>query len=416
MNKKGPIFSIIFTVFIDMLGIGVLIPVIPMLFIAPESSEYLLSAGTSIQSEYIILGLLLCIYPLMQFIAAPILGQLSDRFGRKPILTISLIGTCIGYIIFAIGVFTKNIPLIFISRALDGITGGNISVAQAAIADITEPKNRAKSFGLVGAAFGLGFILGPFIGGILSDSSVVSWFNSAIPFIFTSILAFINVLLVIFRLPETNNHKSTELRLNFFDSLGRVRRAFGDKKLSPLFITNFIYVFGFSFFTGFFGAFLIKKFNFSQSDIGNYFAYIGIWVIITQSFITRYVANKWPEEKVLKWSLIGTGVFILIQISMPYWILLLLVVPFFSISNGLTNSNSIGLISKSSDRNIQGQVLGMNSSVQASASIFPPLLAGFIAGSLNYYSPLIIAGILMIFAGLFFRFIAYKRLTNFFVV
>jgi DHA1 family tetracycline resistance protein-like MFS transporter len=416
MKKRSPIFSIIFTVFIDMLGVGVLIPVIPMLFLVPESTEYLLPIGTSLNSGFVLFGLLLCIFPLMQFISAPILGQLSDRFGRKPILVISLLGTCLGYILFAVGVFTKNIPLIFASRALDGITGGNISVAQAAIADSTEPKDRAKTFGLIGAAFGLGFIIGPFVGGILSDSHVVFWFNSAIPFIFTSVLAFINVLLVIFRFTETNKHKAVDLKLNIFDSIRRVIVAFRDKKLSPLFFTNFLYVSGFTFFTGFFGAFLIKKFGFGQSEIGNYFAYIGIWIVITQAFITRYVSKRLEEKDVLKWSMLGTGIFMVLQVFVPVWYLLLIISPFFAIFNGLSNSNSVGLISKSADKSMQGQVLGMNSSVQALANIFPPLLAGFIAANLSYYSPILIGGFIVIFAGLFFRFVAYRRLHTSFAV
>jgi DHA1 family tetracycline resistance protein-like MFS transporter len=416
MKKRSPIFSIIFTVFIDMLGVGVLIPVIPMLFLVPESTEYLLPIGTSLNSGFVLFGLLLCIFPLMQFISAPILGQLSDRFGRKPILVIALLGTCLGYILFAVGVFTKNIPLIFASRALDGITGGNISVAQAAIADSTEPKDRAKTFGLIGAAFGLGFIIGPFVGGILSDSHVVFWFNSAIPFIFTSVLAFINVLLVIFRFTETNKHKAVDLKLNIFDSIRRVIVAFRDKKLSPLFFTNFLYVSGFTFFTGFFGAFLIKKFGFGQSEIGNYFAYIGIWIVITQAFITRYVSKRLEEKDVLKWSMLGTGIFMVLQVFVPVWYLLLIISPFFAIFNGLSNSNSVGLISKSADKSMQGQVLGMNSSVQALANIFPPLLAGFIAANLSYYSPILIGGFIVIFAGLFFRFVAYRRLHTSFAV
>lgn len=416
MKKRNPIFSIIFTVFIDMLGVGMLIPVIPMLFIVPESTEYLLSAGTSLQTGYMLFGLLLCIFPLMQFIAAPILGQLSDRFGRKPILVISLFGTCLGYVLFALGVFTKNLPLIFASRALDGITGGNISVAQAAIADSTDPKDRAKTFGLIGAAFGLGFIIGPFVGGLLSDPHIVPWFNSTVPFIFTSILAFVNVILVIFRFKETNQHKTTHLKLNIFDSIKRVKKAFADKKLSPLFLTNFLYVSGFTFFTGFFGAFLIKKFDFGQAEIGNYFAYIGIWIVITQAFITRFVSKRMKEENVLRWSIVGTGIFIIIQVFMPAWSLLLLISPFFAVFNGLSNSNSVSLISKSVDKSMQGQALGMNSSVQALANIFPPLLAGFIAANLSYYSPILIAGFIMICAGLFFRLVVIKRLQDSFAV
>jgi DHA1 family tetracycline resistance protein-like MFS transporter len=416
MKKRKSIFSILLTVFIDMLGVGVLIPVIPMLFIASTSSEYILQAGTSSQTGYLLFGLLLSVYPLMQFIASPILGQLSDKFGRKPILIISLIGTCLGYILFAIGIFTKNLPLIFASRALDGITGGNISVAQAAIADITEPKDRAKTFGLIGAVFGVGFIIGPFVGGVLSDSSVLPWFNSAVPFIFTAVLSFINVLMVIFRFSETNNHKDNQLKLNMFDSTNRIKRAFSDKSLSPLFFTNLLYTTGIAFNMGFLGTYLIQRFDFTQSDIGNYFAYIGVWIIITQALITRYVSKRVSEENVLRWSFLGAGIVIILQIFMPTWQILLLVSPFFAVFIGLSNSNSVGLVSKNADKTMQGQVLGMNSSVQALSGIFPPFIGGLIAGAFGYYSPLLVAGSIIIVAGLFFIFVAYRRLKISFAV
>src|SRR3989344_3479623 len=174
-NKPLPV--IFFTVFVDLIGFGILIPVVPLLLADPESSYFLLPKGFTVNQGYIMLGFLTAMFPLMQFLAAPILGQLSDKFGRKRILAISLFGTCLSYLIFAYAILTRNIPLLFAARAFDGITGGNIAVAQAAIADVTTPANRAKNFGLIGAAFGLGFILGPYIGGKLSDPTVVSWFG-----------------------------------------------------------------------------------------------------------------------------------------------------------------------------------------------------------------------------------------------
>ena len=213
MNNKV-LFAVVFTIFIDLLGIGILIPVIPQLLANPASPFYLLAQGVSIKTGYIILGFLTAIFPLMQFFATPLLGELSDRFGRKPVLAISLLGTCISYILFAIGILTKNLPLLFVSRGFDGITGGNIAVAQAAIADVSTPENRAKNFGLMGAAFGIGFILGPYIGGKLSDPNLISWFNAATPFWFAALLCFANVLSVVFLLPETHKHKKSETNLH----------------------------------------------------------------------------------------------------------------------------------------------------------------------------------------------------------
>src|SRR5206468_245440 len=133
--KRQPIWIIIFTILLDTLGIGILVPVVPQLLGNPASPHYLLGPGMTPGVGYVLLGFLVAIFPIMQFFATPILGQLSDRYGRKPILALSLFGTSLGYVLFALGIVFRSIPTLFAARALDGVTGGNISVAQAAIAD-----------------------------------------------------------------------------------------------------------------------------------------------------------------------------------------------------------------------------------------------------------------------------------------
>ena len=169
-DHPNPIMPVFLTVFIDLVGFSILIPIFPLLIgdtpfrVTPESWSF--------QDGLIMLGFLQAIYPLCTFVAAPILGQLSDRFGRKPVLAFSIAGTAIGYVIFALGISATSIPLLFLGRAIDGLTGGNIAVAQAAVGDISNDSNRQKNFGLLGAAFGLGFIIGPYLGGKLSQPGV----------------------------------------------------------------------------------------------------------------------------------------------------------------------------------------------------------------------------------------------------
>lgn len=166
--RKKPLIILVIVIFLDMLGIGILIPIIPTLFTDHTSSFFILSSS-QIPHALWLLGCMTALYPMMQFIATPLLGNASDRYGRKPVLIVSLLGTALGYGLFIVGILCRSLLLLFASRIIDGITGGNISVAQAAIADISKPQDRAKNFGMIGAAFGLGFILGPTIGGLLGS-------------------------------------------------------------------------------------------------------------------------------------------------------------------------------------------------------------------------------------------------------
>ncbi len=400
--SQNPLPVVLFTIFIDMLGYGILIPIIPLLLADPNSKEYLLPLGYSVKQGYILLGFLTAIFPLMQFFATPILGQLSDKYGRKKLLGFSLAGTCISYILFAVGIFTKNIPLLFIARAFDGITGGNIAVAQAAIADITKPENRTKNFGLMGAAFGFGFIIGPFLGGKLSDPSLISWFNAATPFLFAAILSFANVLSVIFFFPETLKPGKEMQKMSWNQSVLNIIKAFNMKGLRVIYTSVFLYNAGFTFYTTFSSVFLITRYNFTQSSIGNYFAFVGIWIAITQGFITRKVSGKFSEQQVLNISLLMTGLIILAYLNTQQSWQIYTVAPFFAIFVGLSMANITSLISRSVGPEIQGEILGINASIQAFAQTLPPMLSGFIAAKLTPTAPLWVSGLVTISAGLIY--------------
>ncbi|HKP71305.1 MAG TPA: MFS transporter, partial [Pyrinomonadaceae bacterium] len=176
--KRSPLLVIFITVFIDLVGFGIVIPVLP----------YYLE-GTKFNAPSSMVGLLFASYSVMQLIFTPVLGRLSDRYGRRPVLLFSLLGTSLGFLILG---FATTLWMLFAGRIIDGITGGNISTAQAYIADVTTPENRAKGMGIIGAAFGLGFIFGPAIGGILSRWGI------GVPFLFAAGLAFANAVLLYF--------------------------------------------------------------------------------------------------------------------------------------------------------------------------------------------------------------------------
>lgn len=399
--KRSPLAVIFLTIFIDLLGIGILIPVIPQLLANPASPDYLLPHGVSLSQGYFLLGLLTAGYPIAQFLAAPILGQLSDRYGRKPILMISLIGTVIGYLLFGFAILLHNIPLLFASRILDGITGGNISVAQAVIADVSTPQNRSRNFGLVGAAFGLGFILGPYIGGQLADPHVLSWFNASTPFWFAAGLTVVNIVSMMFLLAETNTRR-TGGKIDWEKSLHDIKKALTMPRLKWLFIVYFIFISGFSFFTTLFGVYLINRFGFDQASIGNLFAYIGIWIAITQGLITPLIAKRWKEWIVVAVTLFGMAIALLLFLLPGPWMLMLVTVPIFSVFNGVCSANFMALISNSAKDDAQGEVLGLTASVAALSQSLPPILSGIMAALLNPSATMALAAAIVIFAGVVF--------------
>jgi DHA1 family tetracycline resistance protein-like MFS transporter len=405
MNKKFAFLPIFATVFIDLLGVGIVIPILAPLFINPESS--ILPANLPINIRAILFGSLVAAYPLAQFFGAPLLGGFSDRLGRRKILLVSLVGTLFGYIIFAIGILTKNIPFLFISRLLDGFTGGNIAIAQSAISDLSSQKDKAKNFGMIGTAFGLGFILGPYIGGKLADPSIVSWFNSSTPFWFAALLAFINILLVFAKFPETLKIR-IKTKISIMTGFTNIKRAFGMPNLRVMFSIVFLLTLGFSFFSQFFPVLLVDKFNFSEPEIGDIFAYMGIWIALTQGAILRPISKRLKPSQILSFSIFLMGITFFLLLIPNKSLDLYLFLPFLAIFQGLTQPNVTAIISNLSTKESQGEILGIKQSIQSLGMATPPIIAGFIV-AINTSLPTIIAGILTISAWVIFIFFLRKK-------
>ncbi len=403
--EKKALPIVILTIFLDVLGVGILMPVLPQLIF-----RIFEPAGYSYHSSLIILGWLTAIYPLMQFLSTPILGQLSDRYGRKSILGFSLFGTAVGYALFAIGIITKNIPLLFFARAMDGITGGNLSVARAVIADVSPPEKRTKNFGLIGAAFGFGFVMGPYIGARLAAPNVSffgllntpHWFGPAVPFWFTAILSIVNTLLVLFILPETHKHINTKLKMAWTKSIDNIRHAAAHPSLRIIFASEFLFWGGFTFFTTFFQILLIQKLGFKVNNVGDFFAYIGVCIALTQGLLTPRLAKRFTNQQILRVSIPGLGFALFLQTLPHNTTQLLMVAPFIALFNGLTMANISALVSLSADKKIQGEVLGIEASVQALAQAIPAIIAGYIA-VLGVSVPVIVGGSVVLAGGLVFN-------------
>jgi DHA1 family tetracycline resistance protein-like MFS transporter len=392
---------VLMAIFLDLVSNGILVPIVPQLLANPDSQFYLLPAQVPIQYSYLILGLLIATFPIIQFFSTPILGEYSDFYGRRKIITASLFGTGLSFVIFALGVFSKSLTLLFVSRIIGGISGGNLSVAQAAIADITPPKDRAKQFGLIGAAYGVGFIIGPVIGGLLSDNSLIPWFTASTPFWFAAILSFANAFLVFKYLRETRVNRN-KLTISWHKAIEHIIQAYGMKKLRSIFATNFFFQASLALFATFFSVFLINRFSFNQVNVGYFIGYVGIWVVITQVFVLRFLTKKFDEHTLLKFYLIAGSIVIFVFCITQSLIGLLIVGALFALTNGISMAAIPSLASQRADNDIQGEILGINSSVQALAQASPPIIAGVLAATISAIAPIYIAGVMMLISWIVF--------------
>lgn len=402
-KTNNKILWIIFlTIFLDILGLGILIPIFPML-VATNSSFRITPISWSVAESYMMLGWLMAIFPIFQFIFTPILGQLSDKFGRKKILIISILGTACSYILFAFGLATKNLPILFIARMIDGISGANISTAQAVIGDISEPSQRARNFGLVGVALGLGFILGPFFGGKLSDPNIISWFNTTTPFYFAAAMSFLNLIFVFKTLPETL-HVRSDKRIILTKPFYNIKQAFLIPGISSVISPIFFFNTGFAFFTTFFGVVLVEKYGFNQSTVGDFFAYMGIMIVLSQGMLVRRLSGKIANHKVLNISMLLTGICVTCYYFIPthHTIWLYIIPPFLAIGTSLTRSFSQALLTDITPEQIRGEIMGISSSTFALSQILPSIFAGYLAA--QYITlPILAGGILIIIGGIYFK-------------
>jgi DHA1 family tetracycline resistance protein-like MFS transporter len=402
-DKKKPksiLLPVFVTVFLDMLGVGVIIPIIAPVFL--DHHFGVLPEDTSQHMRTILLGLLIASYPIAQFFGAPLLGAMADRFGRRKILLLSLAGTCLGYLLFATALLEKNLWLLFVSRALDGFTGGNISIVTSSIADVSDEKTRTKNFGLVGMAFGLGFIIGPYIAGKLADSSLVSWFDYSTPFFFSALLSLGNIILVVFNFPETLA-RQVRRPISMFTGFRNIARVFQLKDMRNMLIVVFFITFGFNFFTQFFQVFLIQKFDFNPDRIGNLFAYIGLWIAFTQGGLARPMAKRFSPSKILNAVILMLGITFLILLIPDKSYLLYYILPFIAIFQGLIQPNSTNIVSTLTAKDSQGEIMGINQSVQSLAMAIPPIIAGFIV-NIDLNLPIFVAALSTLLAGIFFIF------------
>ncbi len=387
--QKKVLLVLFFTLLVDMIGAGMVIPIIPVLFTDPDAPSFLL-AGYSVNMQYFIAGAITAVFGIMQFVAAPLLGELSDVFGRKRLLMLGVGVLAVAQMIFGFGITIASLAVLFISRTIAGFAGANFSIAQAIIADVSKPEERAKNFGLIGAAFGIGFILGPLLGGWLAHLG-----GSAAPFWFSGILGIFNLLFLFYMLPETHQNRREAGHFHIFKGLQNIKQAFEDKDAAPVYWMSFLYMSGFAFLTSFSGVLTVTKYAFSEAMLGTYFGAIGVWVVITQLFVLPLIMKKYKERQVLSVSLLVLAVVVGVFPFMPNAIFQFLLIPFIAIPQGLSFAMIGALVSKSVSAEKQGAALGINGSLIALSQGLVPLLAGVASGTVGIVAPFVVGGLLV---------------------
>jgi multidrug resistance protein len=354
--KKSPTTLIFLTVFIDLLGFGIVLPLLP----------YYAHKEPFNASEWQI-GLLVASYSLMQFIFAPIWGRISDRVGRRPIILMSLIGSTLSYLIFG---FAQSVAVLFLSRILAGIGAANIPTAQAYIADTTTPENRAKGMGLIGAAFGLGFIFGPAVGGFLSH-----WGYSAPGFVAAGI-CFTDFVLTYFLLPESLNEpgvsRATRRRVSWSMMTGALSRPL----IGVLLLLFFIATYALANMEATFALISKVKYKYTEAQTGYIFAYMGLLTAVVQGGLIRPLVRRLGEHKLIVMGTLAFAVSLWLIPYCPNFWALGADLALLSFGQGVNTPSITSLISQYTSADEQGSILGVTQSLSSLARVVGPIWGG----------------------------------------
>ena len=358
--RRSPLLPIFLIVCVDVLGLTLILPLLPFY------AERLGASPT-------VVGLIVSTYALCQLIGGPMLGRMSDRMGRRPLLLVSQVGTLFGFLVLA---FANQLWLVFLSRIIDGLTAGNLSLAQAYISDVTRPEERAKSFALIGIAFGMGFLVGPGVSGYLAG------YSYQLPIFAAAGLSFTSILCTYFLLPSHAPHTDEKTQRKFTVlEWGRYIEYFKRPGLAPLLWQFFVFTFAFALFMSGFPLFAERRFfwngaPFGPKQVGYLYAYIGFLGIILQGGLIGRLVKTFGEEKLVRagffCSVLGLPI-----LGFTYGIpVLLLVLALFGLGGGALRPALTSLVTQKAERSEQGTVLGLTQSLMSLSQITAPFLAG----------------------------------------
>ena len=349
-------YIIIFIIMVtEILGFSLILPFLPFY-------------ATKFGASPFVVGLIFMSFSLFQFISAPIMGKISDSFGRRPLLMFAQFSTFISYLILA---NANALWMIFLSRIVDGLLGSNMTIAQAYISDISTKENRSKAFGFMGAAFGFGFLVGPGVGGYLAE------FSFSLPAYLAALVSFSTIILTYFFLPETiHKKKNVKLNKNMFH-LEDFTKYLTNQKTTAKMIELFAFVLTHAIFVTTFALYAEKQINFRSKEVGFLLTYVGVISIFLRTIILSKLIDMFGDKK-LQYA--GTILVLSSMLALPFvnipWHFIVSIT-LFAIGSGISRPVITSAISKSVSEKEQGAVMGVTSSLQSFSQIIGPLIGGF---------------------------------------
>ncbi|PHM58544.1 MFS transporter [Xenorhabdus sp. KK7.4] len=397
-EKPVLIWYLVLVALLDFIGLGMVVAIFPHMMISDAAS--LFPEGWDHEKKVVILGVFLAIYPLGQFFGASILGKMSDIYGRRKMMLITVAGTAIAFAASGYAVVEASAGLLLLSRLLAGMMAGNVAIAQASMADISEPGNKTKNLSMIQTALGLAWVIGPPIGGWLTNLSLGQFNGYMTPF---AIMAVIFTLLFIYTLvtyPDTLE-KHTQEKINAFSGLVQIAKAYSHTKLRIAFTIWTIFVAGWWLFESFLPAYLLDIYSFSSFQIGSFLAIMGATYALFQYLVVRHVAKVTKPENMVQYSLVVSSLAV-IAISMVSNVIYLHVfITLFVTSMGFALTGLISSISNLAPENEQGEIMGSISSIQALATLIVMLAGGFL-DTINIRVTVIGGGLLLLISWLLF--------------
>lgn len=379
-NKRLVIIFVI--VFVDLLGFSLILPLLPY---------YAATFG----ADALVAALLVSSYAVAQLVGAPLLGRWSDRSGRRPVLLISIFGAFVGFLLLG---FAGALWMLFLSRVIDGLTGGNISVAQAYISDVTNEKDRAKGLGMMGAAFGLGFIIGPAVGGALSG------YGYAVPAFAAALLSFANLVAVFFFLPES-------LTVERRGALAAQKKppftwralviALNRPRVGPLLHTRFFFGLAFAMFQSIFALYAQYRLGLTAQTTGYVLAYVGLLSVFTQGFAIGKLTARFSDNQLILAASVVMGVSLLAWAFVPNLLALLVVLAPLAFAGGTLNTVLNSALTKAVTHDEIGGTLGLAASVESLTRVIAPTVGGVLLEFYGTGAPGIFCALVMVWVVMF---------------